>query len=192
MLNHLNATLNPIVEAGPNQTGFSAPEEAALNTQAIDSTAGNYANAERKIQTDTAGRNDSGNLPQSGVDQTLEAGVASSAAQQLSNEELGITESNYATGRSNFNNAVGEEEGVSGQFNPVPYAGAANTANSTAFSEADTIQQQQNQEESDIAGGVSSLATGAIGGFGNLDTTGGSSFGEQVGNFFGGFGGGTT
>lgn len=36
-----------------------------------------------------------------------------------------------------------------------------------------------------MIGGLGALA----GGFGNLDTTGGSSFGEQVGNFFGGMGG---
>ena len=54
----------------------------------------------------------------------------------------------------------------------------------------------KNQEEAAIAGTVSSMALaglgGIAGGMGNLDSTGGSTFGEQIGNFFSGLGGGTT
>jgi hypothetical protein len=187
ILNHLNGILNPIVAAGPNQTGFNPAEKAALETTAIDTTGAGAAAAERAVQTATAGRNDSGNLPESGVDQALKEQVASGAEGKLSDEELGIQEADYATGRSNFNNAVAAEEGVAGQFNPVGTAGAANNANQAAFGEASEIEQQQGQMESDIAGGISSLAGGVIGGIGNLDTTGGSTGGEQVQNFLAGF-----
>lgn len=187
VLNHLNSVLSPIVQAGPNQTGFSPSELAAFNTQAIDSTGASAANAERAIANETAGRSDSGNLAEAGNVQALKAGAASAAEGQLSNEELGITEANYATGRSNFNNAVGGELTVSGQQNPIGYAGAANTANQNAFGEETQINKEQNQEQADIAGGITSLAEGAIGGFGNLDTTGGSSGGEQAMNFLEGF-----
>jgi hypothetical protein len=187
VLQHLNGVLSPIIQAGPNQTGFSPEETAALNTQAIDTTGAAAANAERSIANETAGRSDSGNTAIAGNTAALEAGAGSAAEGQLSSEELGITEANYATGRSNFNNAVGAEEGVSGQFNPVATGGLANSANQNAFGEANQINQQQNQEEADIAGGITSLATGAIGGFENLDTTGGSSGTEQLQNFFGGF-----
>jgi type VI protein secretion system component VasK len=187
VLQHLNSVLSPIVQAGPNQTGFSPQERAALNTKAIDTTAAGAAQAERAVANETAGRSDSGNAGVAGNTAALEANVGSAAEGQLSNEELGITEADYATGRANFSNAVGAEEGVSGQFNPVATASAANTAGQTAFGEANTIQQQNSQEAADIAGGVTSLATGAIGGFENLDTTGGSSGTEQLQNFFGGF-----
>jgi hypothetical protein len=189
ILNHLNGVLAPILQAGPNQTGFSPSERAALNTQAIDTTGAASANAQRAIANETAGRNDSGNLGEAGNVAALKAGVASSSAGQLASEQLGITEADYATGRANFNNAVGAEEGVSGQFNPVATGGLATSANSTAFGEATQIAQEQAQEQQDIAGGITSLATGALGGFANLDTTGGSSGGEQVGNFLQGFGG---
>src|SRR5277367_736247 len=66
VLNHLNGVLSPILEAGPNQTGFSASENAALNTQAIDSTGAAAANTERAIGNETAGRNDSGNQAEAG------------------------------------------------------------------------------------------------------------------------------
>lgn len=189
VLNHLNGILSPILQAGPNQTGFSPQETAALNTQAINTTGTGAANAERAIANETAGRNDSGNLPEAGNVAALKAGAASAAEGQLSNEELGITEANYATGRANFNSAVGAEEGVAGQFGSGASStmGGANEANKTAFGEATQIAQEQAQMEQDIAGGITSLATGAIGGFGNLDTTGGSTGGEQVQNFFAGF-----
>ena len=116
VLNHLNGVLAPIIQAGPNQTGFSPSEKAAFETTAIDTTGAAAANAERAIQTGTAGRNDSGNLPEAGNIEALKAGAASAAEGTLSSEELGITEADYATGRANFENAVAGEEGVAGQF----------------------------------------------------------------------------
>jgi hypothetical protein len=188
VLANLNQTLGPIVAKGPNQTGFSPQELAAENTTAIDTTAGNYKNAATALNNELSSRNDSGNLPESGVDQVLKERLASSAAGQLSQEELGITEANYATGRSNFQNAESGELALAGEYNPVPTGSLANQSNQQAFGEATQINQEQNQEEADIAGGIESLATGGISGvaagLGNLDSTGSSSRGEQVGNFF--------
>ena len=158
VLANINQTLGPIVKAGPNQQGFSAQENAALTTQAINDTAGNYANAQVAQNNELSARNDSGNLPESGEDQALSARLKSAAAGQLSQEELGITEANYATGRSNFQNAVSGEEALAGQYNPVPTAGVANQSNQQAFGEATQINQEQNQEQADIFGGVASLA----------------------------------
>jgi hypothetical protein len=165
ILKHLNGVLSPILQAGPNQTGFSPAERAALNTQAIDTTGAASANAQRAIANETAGRNDSGNLGEAGNVAALRAGAASSSAGQLASEQLGITEADYATGRANFNNAVGAEEGVSGQFNPVATGGLATSANSMAFGEATQIAQEQAQEQQDIAGGITSLASGGLSAF---------------------------
>ena len=158
VLAHINDILQPVLAAGPSQTGFSPSEKAALDTQALDTTGANYANAAREVGNETAGRNDSGNLPESGVDRALKAQVASKAAGQTASEELGITEADYATGRQNFNNAVAGEEGLASAYSPIPYAGAANTANEAAFSEADKINQESNQVGADIGGGIESLA----------------------------------
>ena len=161
VLAHLNSVLSPVVQAGPNQTGFSPSERAALNTEAIDTTGAAAANAERAIGTETAGRNDSGNLPESGVDQTLKAGVASAEAGKLASEQLGITEADYATGRQNFEGAVAGEEALAGQYNPVPTGGLASSTNLGAFKEASQITQENNQVAADIGGGLTSLAGGA-------------------------------
>ena len=180
-LAHINGVLSPIIQAGPSQTGFSPSETAALNTEAIDTTGAASAAAQRAIATNTAGRNDSGNLPQSGVDQALKASAASAASGELASEQLGITEANYATGRQNFQNAVTGEEGVAGQYNPNPIAGAATNANTGAFGEASTIEQEQGQEAADIAGGITSLAGGAISGFTGGFGGGGAPYGGSNG-----------
>lgn len=57
------------------------------------------------------------------------------------------------------------------------------------FGEAKTMHDQNAAKWNDIFKSIGQIATGVMGGIGNLDTTGSSSFGEQVGNFMGGFGG---
>jgi hypothetical protein len=165
ILGHLNSVLAPIVAKGPDQTGFSPEERAAFNTQAINTTGAASANARRAIANETAGRNDSGNLGEAGNVAALEAGASSAGASQLASEQLGITEADYATGRSNFNNAVSAENAVAGGYSPLGYAGAATKANETAFGEATQIAQEQAQEQQDIASGITSLATGGLSGF---------------------------
>lgn len=186
VLANLNQTLGPIVKAGVNQEGFSPAEKAALTTQAINDTAGNYKNAAVTQNNELANRNDSGNLPQSGVDQAIKARLKSAAAGQLSQQELGITEADYATGRSNFNNAVSGEEALAGIYNPNQTAGLANQANNNAFGEATEINQEQSQMEADIAGGITSLATtilpkipGLKSIFGGTNSSGGSGGGSS-------------
>ena len=184
VLSQINQQLSPILAKGINQTGFSAGELAALNTQAIDTTGAGYKNAAVALGNQTAGMGTS--TLESGVQQQLKAGLASTASGELSAEELGITQANYAQGRQNYLTALGGEQQLAQAYNPQSYAGLSQQAEGQSFSQADTIAQQQAQEEQAIAGGVASLAMGAVGGIGNLDTTGGSTGGEQALNFLSG------
>lgn len=158
VLNHLNSVLQPIVSAGPGQQGMTAQEKSALTTEAIDTTGANYASAARALNNELAGRAGGGNLPESGVDEQLAEGLAAQSAGQLSSEELGITNEDYQLGRQQFNEAVGGEESLAGMENPNATAGQATSAGNAAFTSADQIAQQQSQEESDIAGGITGLA----------------------------------
>lgn len=162
ILSGLTNVLTPIEEAGPNQRGFSAAEEAAMNTSAIDTTGGNYANAVRATQNNGAGKTVAG-APESGVTQAITAGLGSAAAGQLSTEENQIVQADYATGRSNFNNAVSGLGGVASAENPNGLAGEANTANKNSFGEADTINTQQNQADEAILGTAETAITGGAG-----------------------------
>jgi hypothetical protein len=160
LLNNINNTLNPILQAGPNQQGFSASELASYDTQALDTTGKNYANAERALDTNASAGGDS--TVESGVQQQQKGALASEAAGTTSGEELGINEANYAQGRQNFESAVGGEESVAQLENPTAYGNLTQTANSTDFNESSQINQQSNQEEADIAGGITSLAGAAL------------------------------
>lgn len=124
----------------------------------------------------------------------MEAGIATGVGTNLATNENNINLESAELGRNNFFTAEGGLSGVAGLENPNPTAGAATSAGGQAFGEANSIQNQKNQEEADIAGSVSSMAlaglSGGASGFANLDTTGGSTTGEQFQNFFSGaFGG---
>ena len=154
ILQSLNSTLQPIVEAGPNQQGYSPQEASALSTQAIESNAQGVNQAEQAAaQKEDAAGGGTSFLP-SGVNAQINAQIGSAAEANLSNEQLGITTANYDQGRQNWQTALASEENLSSQTNPLGYAGATTNANSSAFNEASQINQQSNQEFSDILGGV--------------------------------------
>lgn len=186
ILNTLNDILTPIVTAGPSQQGYSTEELDALNSQAINS---NAQVAQQTTQAVNAQENAAGGgrtfLP-SGVNQQINAGIQTAAESNLANEELGITTSNYATGRQNWQNALAGEESVASGESPLGYAGATTTSNQAAFGEADTVQQQSQQLLTSILGAVPGIGSAISGGIGNLDTKGTSTGGEQVGNFLAG------
>lgn len=110
----------------------------------------------------------------------INAEIGNAAEQNLSREQLGITEANYVQGRQNWQTALAGETRVAAGENPLGYAGATTSSNTAAFNEANAINQQSNQEFSDILGGITG---GIIGGVENLDTTGGSTAKEQFQNF---------
>lgn len=186
ILSTLNSVLQPIVTAGPGQQGYSAEELSALNSQAINS---NAEVARQTTQAVNAQENAEGGgtkfLP-SGVNQQINAGIQTAAESNLANEELGITTSNYATGRQNWQNALAGEESVASGEAPLGYAGATTTSNQAAFGEADTVNTESQQLLQSILGAIPGVGPAIAGGIGNLDTKATSTGGEQVGNFLAG------
>lgn len=194
VLQNLNNMLTPIAEAGPNQQGFAGPELAALETQANQGVGQNYDQATRALNNKLAAQGGGNAYLPSGATAALQGRLSQAAADQQSSENLAITNANYTTGRQNWQNAVTGLNALSQDYNPNALAEQASGANKSAFEQANQIQDMRNQKESEIAGGVMSLATGlaggVAGGIGNLDTAGTSTAGEQGLNFLGGFLGG--
>lgn len=198
IFNTITRSMTPTVAAGPSQLGFSAPELAALNTQAINSAGAAAANAQQKTQvgeiTPQEGRfGGNQNGLESGVNKAISAGQSSISADALAAQQLGITVEDYQQGNLNYENAVKGLSDVANLENPTALANASTNASKEAFSaatgvQAAKVQQQQNQFNA-VAGPVEGAITGGID---NLDTSGGSSFGEQAANFFAGTGGGYT
>ena len=141
---NLTQSLTPMLEAGPNQQGFSPAENAALNTQAINTTGANYRNAAQAVGGQLAGRglpggSGDGSGLESGIDQQIKGNLAGQAAGQLSSEQNQITQANYAQGRQNFFGAEAGLGGVASGLNPTGLAGQATSAGDAAATSANNI-----------------------------------------------------
>ena len=184
LLNSLNQSLSPITAAGPSQEGWSPQEAAAISTATINNAGAAARNATQAVQGALAGRGGDSGL-ESGVDKQILAGVKSNAANTLANQQTQNTIADYNQGTQNYWRAIGGQQILASLQNPEQFGSQAISANQGAFNEADQIQQQQNQEEAAIAGGITGLAENFVApGLSNLDSTGGSSGGEQIWNFF--------
>lgn len=167
ILSKLNNTLSPIVAAGPNQFGYSAAETNNLNSSALQNTGQQYANASQALKANQAATG-GGNVPlPSGVQSQQQAGLASSAANQASNQLLGIQQSGYQQGYNTFENAVGQLGGVASQYNPTGFAGSANSAGSAAGTTANQVTQLNNAASpwnlvGGLLGGAASAVTGGL------------------------------
>ena len=168
------------VQEGKLLPGFSASTDAALNTAAIDTTAGNFKNAQIATNDANAARGGDSGL-ESGTEAQENETVASQAAGQLSSEQQKIQLANQAQAEQNTSMALGGESTLAGLENPQSFAGAATQANSTAYGEDTQNATEGAQEFADIAGGISGIAQAglkAIPGF-----SGPSSGGQMTGTY---------
>lgn len=185
-LDALNTSLSPIVAAGVNQQGFNPAELAARTTNAINTTAGNFRSAKQEAQTTLAGQGGGGTSGlASGVDKQIQGSIASEAAGQLSQEENQIAQENYATGRQNFFAAESGQRALAGMYDPTAFGAEASKTGESAFSMADTIQQQESQKWADIGNmvgvGASVLSGGLAGAKTGSDGSGGGFGGFMTG-----------
>lgn len=149
------------VQNGKLLPGFGAPTLAALNTQAIDTTAGNYRAAAQAAGNANAGRGGDSGLQPGTVSQE-NATIASQAAGQLSQEQQNITLANQKQAQQNTATAIGGYNTLAGIQNPLGFGGLSNQVNTTAYGQQTQNAQEGAQEFADIAGGISGLVqTGA-------------------------------
>ena len=161
ILKSLTSSFEPILKAGINQEGFSEAELNALNSAAVTGSGQAYSAAEKAVGNKLAAEGGGNTFIPSGAKEQIHEQLASSAAKNLGNQELGITEANYATGRQNYLEAANILGGVASQYNPTGYAGAATNAGSAAGTTANQIAQEQNSWLNAVIGGVSGLAGAA-------------------------------
>jgi hypothetical protein len=186
VLGRLNNIFTPIAQAGPDQQGFGAQELAALNTGAMEGVGANYTKASQALNTTLASRGGGNEFLPNGAKAALKATLASSAANEMSRQQQKITEANYAQGRKNFEEATAGLDSLAKVYSPTAIAEGAQEGFKSSFAMADKIQQERNQKQASIAGGITALgldaATFGAGGLANLGT--GESFGEGLGDFF--------
>lgn len=162
ILDELTATFEPILKAGPNQTGFSDAERTTLNTQATEGVATNYAKAKQALGDDLGARGGSDFIP-AGSDTQMQERLAATGAAEKSSLENKITMDDYKAGHDNWQTAVNVLGGVAAQENPNGTAGAATSAGTAAADTANQMAMADNSMWSSVIGGLSGVAGAATG-----------------------------
>ena len=159
ILGTLTQSLNPIIAAGPNQMGFNNAELTNLNSQALQGTGQSYANASKALKENQASSGGGNSYLPSGVQSQQQSSLASAAANQESSQLLGIQQAGYQQGANQYQSAIGQLGGVAGMYNPNGAASGANSAGGAADTEANAIQQADQQGWNNLSG----IASGAMG-----------------------------
>jgi len=167
ILGTLQKSLNPVIAGGPNQFGFSEGQTNSLNSSAIQNTGQQYANAAKAANENMAAAGGGNSYLPSGVQAQQKSQLASTAANQASNQLLGIQQAGWNQGYQTYESALGQLAGVAGQDNPTGYSGAATGAGSAAGNSWNQIQ-QENQAANPFnailgaAGGAASSYLGTL------------------------------
>ncbi len=175
----LSFLTNKMTAMASNPEGFSPEMKAALNTQATQGTAADYAKAQQATNAVNAAHGGNG-LP-SGVQAQLNAGNAAMAAGEESAAKTNIGIADAQQQQSNYWNAINGLTGTAAMYNPTGYAnsgiGGANAV--SGLSQAVSQSQQSgftNTLTNSFAKGLgSSLGSfaGGGGGFGFTSILGG-------------------
>jgi hypothetical protein len=177
VFNDIYSAMAPIVDAGPNQQGFSAAELSNLNANATTGAGQAYSSAAQSARQQEAAAGGSDFVP-TGANEQINAEIGAQGAAQESNSLNQIEAANYSTGRSNYFTAAGDLVGASGAYGAS--TGAANAATGAGSAASNTANQIA-QEDNSWMQAVSGVLGGTLGGV----TSGGmSNLGKGVG-FFG-------
>lgn len=158
----VTSVLQPILNAGPSQQGYSAAELSNLNATAVEGTAENYQNAAKAVNEQIAGEGGGEELP-TGGQQQLKEEVATSAAGQESTEESQIESADYAQGNANFQNAEQGELAVASGEDPIGYANANVSAENAAGNEANAVASENNSWINAALGAAGTIGRGFAG-----------------------------
>ena len=167
ILGTLQKSLNPIIAGGPNQFGFSEGQTNSLNSSAIQNTGQQYANAAKAANENMAAAGGGNSYLPSGVQAQQKSQLASTAANQASNQLLGIQQAGWNQGYNTYESAIGQLGSVASQYNPTGYSGAATGAGTAAGNSWNQIQ-QENQAANPFnailgaAGGAASSYLGTL------------------------------
>jgi hypothetical protein len=162
ILDSLRSQFMPILQAGPNQQGFNPAELQDLQTQAIEGTGTNYAQASKALQENQAATTGGEFLP-AGATTQLQQELATSAAAEKSQEQQQITQASYAQGHANWAAAANELNDAAQMYNPLGYAGAATSSGEAAGTTANQIAQASNSVWGSVLGALGGVAGAAVG-----------------------------
>ena len=165
VFNDLVNSTAPIVAAGPEQTGFSAQQESAINANTIDTTAAQYKNAATAVKGDIAAQGGGNIALPSGANIATEEALAEAGAQQTASGLRSNLQADYAAGNQNWEFATGALTKAPGVFSDANTA-TADTANlgKVALDSQDVINAAPSWQKigmSALGAGLNMVAPGA-------------------------------
>jgi hypothetical protein len=179
--NDLTKAMNPIVAAGPDQPGWSAAENNAINSQTINQTAAAYKNAAVAVKGDIAGQGGGNIALPTGVNLGTEEALAEAGAQAESAGLSANTIANYKQGNEDWQFASKAVEASPEMFATANQGTQAATgAGSAASTTEQAINSAQNSWQQMAIAGLSDAASVGSAGLSSMASSSGSS----VPNFF--------
>lgn len=165
ILSSITDALTPVVKDGPSQYGFSKGEDAALRTRAVDSNAAAGQQTTNAVRSAMASRGGGNTYIPSGSEAVIEGSLAQTEAQKQADDQLGITEKGYETGRQNFFQSTTDLTQAPGALeNPaIAAGGAASGAASAAMQGQTDIATAQNAWIAPVAGMIGAIGGAAAG-----------------------------
>lgn len=181
VFNDLVNTYSPIVQAGPNQQGYSPTELSAMNSSAITNIGNQYKNEKQALGDQAAAQGGgTANLPGGAI-----LGRQASLAENYGNQTAGtlnaITQANYNQGRQNWAQAAQGLAGSTGVFGQSTDALNAATGSGKAASDtANQIAQDANSPWQAVIGAAGAVAGQAAGGLAGGFSGGGSTSADNA------------
>lgn len=160
----LTQAFTPILQAGPSQTGFAPGQVNALNTQATEKTATDYAQAQKATAQILAAKGGGDTFLPSSVNANILAQNANAAAGERATLQNQNTLANYQQGYQNWNTAASVLGNTAGLVNPTSYAGQVSTAGTNAAGSAAQMASEQFAPWGAAIGALGSVGGMAAGG----------------------------
>lgn len=152
-----------IFAKGPGQQGFTPEEDEELNAQAEEGTAENYGNAARAVGEATAAKGGGTNPLPTGADSAIEGNIATSAAEEESQQENQINAANYGQGYNEWENAGQGLQAIAAGENPLGYESNETSSGSAAGTTESQIASEDDSWLNATIGAVGSAAGMASG-----------------------------
>lgn len=168
IFNGMKSSYDKTVQAGPNQHGFSQAELNEKNASAITNNANQFRNVAGAVKAGRAGYGGGNTVDTSGVGTQQDLGVAQAAAANTANELGQITSDDYATGRSNYQFAAGQEQQLGKTFdNLAPLDSVAQKGQQESLQEQQSLDASAGWWKAPVMGlvtGAASMLTGGLAG----------------------------
>ena len=181
VLNGLTSALNPIIQAGPSQLGFSNNELNNLNASATENTGQSYAQEKQAVGENEAATGGTSFIP-SGASTQVQGELAANSENQLDSEKSQIMQADYQQGNQNYDNAVQGELGVASALNPTAAGSVSVQGGAAAGTTANQIAQENNSVWGSVLGALGGVAGAAVGNPSGLMSMFGNSAGTNLAN----------